>query len=93
MKISPKFVSGLIGALALTAFHEILRKKQHNAPRMDKLGKQSLTKILSSLDLQPPRDTSTMHNVTLVADVLGNALYYSMIPRAPEKKYGQGVFF
>ncbi len=86
MKITHTFLSGLTGALILTAIHETLRYVQSNAPRMDSLGKQALLKILSALDIQPPRDASTLHYVTLATDVVSNALYYSLIPASSPKK-------
>lgn len=85
VKISDKLISGLAGALALTAMHETLRLTIHNAPRMDQLGKQSLTKILSATHMHPQLDSSTMHQVTLAGDVVANALYYSLIPTAPQQ--------
>jgi hypothetical protein len=86
MKVPQKFISGLVGALALTASHEILRKTQPNAPRMDQLGKQSLIKIANNLNLSLTRKPSTLHNITLAGDVLGNALYYSIITRSSGKQ-------
>lgn len=85
MKISNKLISGLTGALVLTVIHEALRTTQSNAPRMDRLGKQSLIKILPALGIQPPRQSSTLHNVTLAGDVVSNALYYSLIPTSSHR--------
>lgn len=85
MKTSNTLISGLSGALALTAIHETLRNTQPNAPRMDRLGKEGLVKILPALGVQPPRQSSTLHNVTLAGDIMVNTLYYSLIP-TPSRK-------
>lgn len=86
MNLPGKLLSGLTGALTLTAVHETLRKTQPNAPRMDHLGEQSLVKILSDLNIQPPRQSSTLHNITLASDVVANTLYYSLIPTSSVKE-------
>lgn len=86
MKLAGKLLSGLTGAVVLTGIHEILRKTQPNAPRMDRLGEQSLVKILSELNIKPPRQSPKLHNVTLAGDVMGNALYYSLIPASSDKE-------
>ena len=86
MKLSDKLLSGLTGALTLTLIHETVRTNQSNAPRMDLLGKQSLVKIVSAMGVQPPRNPSTLHTITLAGDILANTLYYSFIPTSSEKK-------
>lgn len=85
MKFS-QLISGLCGALFLTAVHETLRVTLPQAPRMDRLGKEGLTKILSALNVSPPQDSSVLHTATLAGDILANTLYYSLIPMPPAHK-------
>ncbi|MDO9374457.1 MAG: hypothetical protein Q7T76_08565 [Ferruginibacter sp.] len=76
------FFSGLAGSIALTVFHEILRKTVSNAPRMDKLGKQGLTKVLSAVGSDKP-SSDNLQKITLGGDLMGNAGYYAMVGIKP----------
>lgn len=71
-------ISGLAGALALTAAHEgvkVLFKK--NAPKVDMLGQKSITKLFRKTGLGAPRK-SVSYITSLAGDLLINTVYYSL---------------
>lgn len=70
------FGGGLAGALALTALHQYVKTKDENAPRMDFLGMEALTKLLKSAD-EPVPAAQNLYYLTMAGDVLSNAVYYS----------------
>lgn len=72
-----KLIAGLAGSLVLTLMHEVTRKLNPRAPRMDLLGMQAIGKVLKAAHLPIPRRPS-LYRYTLLADIVGNALYYSL---------------
>src|SRR5215217_770891 len=77
-------LAGLAGSVTLTAIHETLRKTTPGAPRMDLLGMQSLSKLLKVVGLNVP-GRPALFGWTLLGDVGGNALYYSLAARGSHK--------
>lgn len=78
MKATNALLGGLAGALVLTAMHELTRRNTDDAPRMDKLGEQALNKSLKAAGSKPLRGDK-LYYTTMAGDVIGNALYYSLI--------------
>jgi hypothetical protein len=76
-------VSGLTGALVLTAIHEGVRQVRRDAPRMDLVGRRGLARLLRKLDLQRLSDRE-MYLLTLAGDISSNALYYAALLTKPE---------
>jgi hypothetical protein len=77
MKTSTALIGGLAGASVLTLTHETLRRVKPKAPRMDLLGMQALYKVLRTIDWEAV-NRRRLFTWTLVGDVIGNALYYSL---------------
>ena len=77
MKLISAIGGGFAGALALTALHETLRRINSKAPRMDKLGMQSISKSLKAVDVSVPKK-ATLFKITMAGDVLANTFYYSL---------------
>ena len=73
--------SGIAGALALTAIHEVARRRFASAPRMDEVAMRGLRKILPGKFRDPRR----LHQLALAGDLLSNSIYYSVIA-APTRK-------
>lgn len=71
-------IGGLAGALALNLLHETYKRLDANAPRVDLVGEEALSKIIKKLGKQPPTGNN-LYAATLGADVVSNALYYSLI--------------
>jgi hypothetical protein len=90
MKSLKSILSGLGGSLTLTLLHQLLKGHVTHAPRMDLLGKQALTRMvsLSSTPVPPEKD---LYNITLAGDITGNALYYSVVDRMPGNKVVNGA--
>ena len=78
MKAITNIAGGLAGAVALNILHESVKHLDHNAPRVDLVGEEALTKIAESVDIEPPKG-NMLYAATLAGDVLSNALYYSLI--------------
>lgn len=76
-------LAGLAGAVALNLIHETVRRlRPADAPRMDVLGMRALSRLFRAVDTNPP-PAPELHRLTLAADVLANALYYSFVGTGP----------
>jgi len=78
MKTVINILGGLAGALALNGLHQAYQLADHDAPRVDLIGEQALTEIMESMGINPLKGNA-LFATTMVADVLSNALYYSII--------------
>jgi predicted cobalt transporter CbtA len=84
-------VSGVAGAVAVTAVHETARRTIPQAPRMDVIGRRGIAKSMYALGTEPPHG-QRLQNAALAGDVVSNSLYYSLIglgsdsPRATWKR-------
>jgi hypothetical protein len=67
---------GFAGAAAVTILHETLKITLREAPRMDLLGRQALVKGLRAAGIPKPGE-GKLYAITLVGDLISNALYYS----------------
>lgn len=77
MKAIAALTGGIAGACALTLLHEIVRKSDPDAPRMDLLGMDALSKMMKTGDIELP-DKTTLFTLTMAGDLLSNSLYYSL---------------
>lgn len=77
--IPSSLVSGLAGALVLTAVHEVARRQVPDAPRMDVLGMRVLRRYVPALQHERPR-SSRLHRLALAGDIVANAGYYAAVP-------------
>jgi hypothetical protein len=68
---------GTVGAVALTALHELTRRNVRHAPRMDVIGMRALSKTVRALGRRPARG-DRLFRQTLLGDLAANALYYSL---------------
>jgi hypothetical protein len=78
---------GAVGAVALTALHELARRTIPHAPRMDVIGMRALSKTVRALGRRPAR-RDRLFRQTLLGDLAANALYYSLAaagPRGPRR--------
>lgn len=69
--------SGIAGALALTVVHEVGRRVLPHAPRMDRIGMRALRDAVRMAGGTPAHGRR-LYRQTLLGDLLGNALYYSL---------------
>ena len=77
MKPTKALEGGLAGAIALTLVHEGLKKVLPNAPRMDLLGMNVLSKGLKSMGTTVP-GKKKLYGLSLAGDLISNALFYSL---------------
>jgi len=78
-------ISGLAGAAVLTVIHEIVKKEDSKAPRMDLLGMMALSKMIRAIGKNPP-SRKQLYAYTLIGDLLSNALYYSLAGAGKKKR-------
>jgi len=85
MKILAAIGGGLAGAVALTLLHEVTRRLDKDAPRMDLLGMDALSRGIKKVGAEIP-EAANLYKLTLAGDIISNAMYYS-IAAAGNKKY------
>lgn len=77
MKKLNGFISGLAGALTLTAVHQTLKNYIPDAPRVDLIGTNGIKKALAYFNLKIPHE-SIVYKLSLAGDLLFNSFYYSL---------------
>lgn len=78
MKVLNSTIGGIAGALALNILHETARRIDPDAPRVDLVGEEALTKSVDSFGGDPPTGKA-LYNATLISDIVSNSMYYSLI--------------
>jgi hypothetical protein len=78
MKEIENIAGGFAGALALNILHETYKRLDEEAPRVDLVGEEALTKTVESVGLEAPKGNK-LFGATLAADVISNAMYFSAI--------------
>lgn len=76
MKKSTVLAGGFAGATAVTLLHEGIRRVIPQAPHLDRLGMQAVSKGLKKAGLDVPQK-NTLFTMALAGDLLSNAIYYS----------------
>lgn len=71
-------LSGVAGAAALTAVHQVVKETVPNAPRMDVLGMRSIEGLCEKFGIEPPRG-AMLFNSALAGDLISNSIYYSAV--------------
>jgi len=84
MKLITNIIGGLAGAIALNILHQTVKQFYHDAPRVDLIGEEAITKIAETAGAEPPKGNN-LFAVTLAGDIVSNALYFSMIGFGREK--------
>lgn len=84
MNATNALVGGLAGAATITLLHESIRRVVPEAPRMDRLGMQAISKGLKKAGKKVPKE-DTLFTVTMAGDLLSNAIYYSAVAIGSEK--------
>ena len=84
MKPTIALGGGLAGAATITLIHEAVKRIVPNAPRMDILGMDALSKVMKNAGKNPPKEKQ-LYAWTMAGDVLSNSLYYSLAGIGKEK--------
>ena len=83
--------AGFIGSIALNLLHETLRKNATNVPQINKIGEQALNKTLSKYGT-PITNGDDLYSATLKADLVANAIYYSLIGGSKNFIWPKAIF-
>jgi hypothetical protein len=78
-QLTRSLASGAVGAVALTALHELGRRNVANAPRMDLMGMRALRRMAPRLN-EPHMPSARLHAIALAGDLVCNSLYYAAVP-------------
>ena len=70
-------ISGFVGACTLTATHQLVRNSLPDAPRLDKLGMQSLQKLLDFIGISASEEQ--LFNGSILGDLHLNPLYCAQV--------------
>jgi hypothetical protein len=77
MKVLNALLGGLAGACAVTVLHQVIKNNDSEAPRMDLLGMESLSKLLNKAGIEQP-EGKKLYYMTMGGDIISNSIYYSM---------------
>lgn len=72
------WLSGLAGAIVLTFIHETARRTVEDAPRMDTLGRRSLSRGLEAVGIEP-RAHDELQAMAFAGDIVSNTIYYALV--------------
>jgi hypothetical protein len=84
-KLASSIIGGIAGAVALNILHQAVKQFDHDAPRVDLVGEEAITKGLEKADIAAPTG-DTLFTMTMAADLISNAAYYSMIGTGKRKQ-------
>jgi hypothetical protein len=84
MKIAENILGGLAGAAVLNIVHQAIAYFDKDAPRMDIIGEEAVTRAFQNADAKPPMG-NTLTGLTLAGDLGANTGYYAMIGGANDK--------
>lgn len=84
MKATTVLAGGLAGATAVTLIHESIRQVVPQAPRMDRLGMQAISKSLRKAGKKVPKENA-LFTAALAGDLVSNAAFYSLAGIGSEK--------
>ncbi|EYB67852.1 hypothetical protein DEIPH_ctg032orf0102 [Deinococcus phoenicis] len=81
----PVAAAGLVGAVTVTLLNEGARRVLPHAPRMEVIGERALSRSLRAADVPPPHGEA-LYRWTLLADIVSNSLYYSLVGTGSPRK-------
>lgn len=82
--LTRNILSGIVGAIMLNVVHQLGKKVDKDAPRIDKIGQEALSKSVRSIGYDPPRGNK-LFAATLVGDLLANSIYYGLIGKGKKE--------
>jgi len=84
MKTLTALGGGLAGACTVTLLHETVKRIVPEAPRMDLLGMNAISKGLASMGLSSPSNKK-LFTLALAGDLVSNSIFYSLAGLGKEK--------
>jgi hypothetical protein len=85
MRLLSAIGGGFAGAAFLTLIHETLRRVTPEAPRMDRLGMEAISKSLEAVNVEVPAENE-LFTITMAGDIISNSLYYSLAAIGDKEK-------
>jgi hypothetical protein len=76
--LNDSLVSGMAGAVALTAIHQAAKAVTADAPRMDVVGMRALVRGADRADADLPETHKGLYRAALAGDLICNTAYYSL---------------
>ena len=76
--LNQNILSGVVGAIMLNLVHQLGKKVNKDAPHIDEIGQEAVSKSARSVGFTPPRGNK-LFATTLVGDVIANSIYYGLI--------------
>ncbi|GAB3927266.1 hypothetical protein [Mucilaginibacter myungsuensis] len=83
--LTSNIIGGIAGAIALNVLHQVVKQFVHEAPRVDLVGEEALSKGLEKVGIEPPTGNA-LFTATMAADLVSNAVYYATIGMGKKKK-------
>ena len=83
-RLNDSLMSGVAGAVALTAVHQAARALTGNAPRMDVVGMRALARGANLAGAEAPETHKGLYRATLAGDLICNSAYYSLATSYPK---------
>jgi hypothetical protein len=83
-KLASSIIGGIAGAVALNILHQAVKQFDHEAPRVDLVGEEAIMKGLEKAGITAPTG-DTLFTITMAADLISNAAYYSLIGAGKKK--------
>jgi hypothetical protein len=84
MKTIASLGGGLAGACAVTLLNESVRKIVPQAPRMDLLGMNAISRGLNAAGIKTPTGNK-LYTLAMAGDILSNSMYYALAGTGNEK--------
>jgi hypothetical protein len=77
-RLNDSLVSGMAGAVALTAVHQAARAVSDTAPQMDVVGMRALARGGEMAGAESPETHKGLYRAALAGDLICNSAYYSL---------------
>lgn len=90
MKLMASVLGGLAGAITVTVLHELTRKVDPTAPRLDLVGETVTQKLAQKAGYNPPTGRS-LYASSLAGSLLTNTLSYSFAGMSGKKPLSLGT--
>ena len=82
-RLNDSLVSGMAGAVALTAVQQAARSMSDSAPRMDVVGMRALARGARAADAEMTDTHKGLYRAALAGDLICNTAYYSLATSYP----------
>lgn len=85
MNIISSLAGGLAGALAITLLNEALKKIDPDAPRMDRMGMDAVSKGFEAFH-EPVPSPHKLYKLGMLGDLVSNTLFFSFTGKGSTRK-------